>query len=210
MLSSPELAVVAASATVAAAQAHNQATGAATSSSSAPSRGEGADADRFPIAVYIRWTAKPNVHRPCTSSKLGSIIRIVFGADHVAHVVDWYLRQGTDGQNGGYSVVGISAAAETILQSQSSHEDAHFTFTFCKADGQLWRPWGAAPGAKRARTDSTPPPPPSTALTVGHTVQQYAALAPTPYPYSYPVSLSLPRALFRLQPLPGGPGSSRC
>ena len=84
-----------------------------------------------------------------------------------------------------HSVVGISPAAETILQSQSSHEDAHFTFTFRKADGQPWRPWGAAPSAKRARTDPNPPPT-STTLTVGHTVQQYATPAPTPYAYLYP------------------------
>ena len=34
----------------------------------------------------------------------------------------------------GYPVVGISHVVETILQSQSSHEDAHFTFTFRKSD----------------------------------------------------------------------------
>ena len=81
--------------------------------------------------------------------------------------------------------MGIFSAAETILQSQSSHEDAHFTFTFRKADGQPRRPWGAAPSAKRARTDPNPPSA-STALTVGHTVQQYTATAPTPYAFPYP------------------------
>ena len=130
-----EPAAVVASTAITAAQSQNQAAGASTSSSRAPSRGGGADADRFPIALYIWWTAKQNDHRPCTSSKLGSVMRTVFGADHVAHVADQYLRQGTDGQNGGYLVVGISRAVETILQSQSSHEDAHFTFTFRKADG---------------------------------------------------------------------------
>ena len=109
----------------------------------------------------------------------------VFGADQVAHIADQYLRQGTIGQNGRYSVVGMSPVAETILQSQSSHQDAHFTFTFRKADGQPWRPWGAAPSAKRARTDPNPPST-STALMVGHTVQKYATPAPTPYAYPYP------------------------
>ena len=125
-----------ASATVAMARAQNRAAGATTSSSRAPSRGGGADAGRFPIAVYIRWTAKPNVHRPCTSSELGIIICTVFGPDHVAHVDGQYLMQGTDEQNGGYPVVGISLAAETILQSQSPSENAHLTFTFRNADGQ--------------------------------------------------------------------------
>ena len=103
---------VAAWAAVTTAQSQNQAARASASSSRATSRGGGADADRFPIAVYIRWTANQNVHRPCTSPKLSSVMRTVFGADHVAHVADQYLRQGTDGQNGGYSVVGISPAAE--------------------------------------------------------------------------------------------------
>ena len=134
-------------------------------------------------------------------------MRTVFGADHVAHVADQYLRQGTNGQNGGYSVVGISPAADTILQSQSSHEDTHFTFTFRKADGQPWRPWGAAVSAKRARTDPNRPPA-STALIVGHTVQQYAAPAPTPYTYPYPgytPAYPLPYSAYGLSPAAPSP-----
>ena len=54
----------------------------------------------------------------------------VLGADHVAHVSDQQLQEGTNGQNASYYVVGISHAAETILQFQSSHEDTHYTFAF--------------------------------------------------------------------------------
>ena len=63
-------------------------------------------------------------------------MRMVFGTDGVAHVADRCLRLGMVGQNGGYSVVALSPVAESILPSQSSHEDAHFTFTFRKVDGQ--------------------------------------------------------------------------
>ena len=88
---SEQVAVVA-SATVIAAQSQNHAAGASASSSRTPSRAGGADAHLFPVAVYIRWRAKHNVRRPCTLSKLGSVMRIVFGADHVAHVADHYLK----------------------------------------------------------------------------------------------------------------------
>ena len=94
-----EPAAVAASAAVTAAQSQNQAGGGggggSASSSRATSRGGWTDAHCFPIAVYIRSTAKQNVHRPCTSSKLGSVTRTVFGADHVTHPLkpgeDWGL-----------------------------------------------------------------------------------------------------------------------
>ena len=93
-------------------------------------------------------------------------------------------------------------ATETILYSQSSHEDTHFTFTFPKVDGQPWRPWSAAPSAKRARKNPNPPSA-SKAVIVGHTVQKYATPAPTPYGYPYPgyaPAFPVPYSLYRHSP----------
>ena len=129
--------------------------------------------------------AKPNVNGLCMSSKLGSILCNVFGADRVAHVADRHLPQGSDCFKGGYLVVGVTLSVETILQSQC-YEDAHFNFTFSKADGQPCRPWGAPPPPprKRACTEVVSPaiaPPPA-----AHILQQYTAPTSTPYPYPYP------------------------
>ena len=171
-----EPATAAVSAAVTAAPSQNQAAGTSASSTRTTPRRGGADPGRFPIGVYIRWTAKQNVHRPCTSSKLGSVVRTVFGADHVARVADHYLRQGTDGQN-----EDIPWWASPLWQK-----------LFCSLNPLMRMLISHSPSAKGTGNPGghgvpdPNPPSTSTALTVGHTVQQYATPAPTPYAYPYP------------------------
>ena len=168
MLSPPEpVAGAVVRASIATVQGQQMAAAAASSSSRAPSHGGAANGDPFSMAVYVWWLSMHNVHRPCTSSKLGSIMSTVFAADHVSYVTEQYFRQGND-LNGGHLIVGISHAANSILHSQSTHAEPILASLFARRMGS---PGGGADPPPLPNELAPPPPPPATASSpVGHTL----------------------------------------
>ena len=132
-----EFAAVAIAANAATAKAQNQAPGAAASSSRGPFRGGRAHAIHFLAALHFRLSSKPTVHWPCISSKLGSTLCTAFGADLLAHLADQHLRQGTEGLNGGYSVVGITHAANPSYRLNPHTRTPVLSLLSAKRNGNL-------------------------------------------------------------------------